>query len=99
MDVDPEYVIILDIRSSYFEMIFFFAFVGIIFVRSNLSSQMRQGNRDSQREIIEIVTEKCYLHLKCTCGQVILFVIVCFTRRLNISAIYLRTWLLSMCVH
>ena len=60
MGVDPEYIIILDIRSSDFEMIFF-AFVGINFVGSIVTSfqsscQMRQGNRennrDSQREML-----------------------------------------------
>ena len=48
--------------------------------------------------VIEIVREKCYLHFKCTCGHVILFVIVRFTHRLNDGAIYLRTRLLTMCV-
>ena len=56
MGVDPEYIIILDIRSSDFEMIFF-AFVGINFVGSIVTSfqsscKSRHGNRDSQREML-----------------------------------------------
>ena len=50
MDVDPEYVIILDIRSSYFEMIFFLLLLELfLFV---------QSFRLKWDKVIEIVKEK-----------------------------------------